>query len=88
MTTHAPCLHVCMSRKSYGEQREREMQSISGLLMMEEVLMIDEWSGLADMLANLIKKYASDLDIENLPDIAGDNHAKDDRNKAEELSKN
>ena len=50
--------------------------------------MIDEWSGLADMLANLIEKYASDLDIENLPDIAGDNHAKDDRNKAEELSKN
>ncbi len=50
--------------------------------------MIDEWSGLADMLANLIEKYASDLDIENLPDIAGDNHAKDNRNKAEELSKN
>ena len=31
--------------------------------------MIDEWSGLADMLANLIEKYASDLDIENLPNI-------------------
>ena len=30
--------------------------------------MTDEWSGLADMLANLIEKYASDLDIENLPD--------------------
>ena len=26
--------------------------------------MVDEWSGLADMLANLIEKYASDLDIE------------------------
>ena len=51
---------------------------------MEEVFVIDEW---ADMLANLIEKNASDLDIENLPDIAGDNHAKDDRNKAEELSK-
>lgn len=25
--------------------------------------MIDEWSGLADMLANLIEKYASDLDM-------------------------
>lgn len=50
--------------------------------------MVDEWSGLADMLANLIEKYASDLDIENLPDIAGNNHAEDDRNKAEELSKN
>jgi hypothetical protein len=55
---------------------------------MEEVLIIDEWSGLAEMLANLIEKYASDLDIENLPYIAGDNHAKDNRNKAEELSKN
>ncbi len=88
VTLYVPCLHVCMNRKSYGEQREREMQSISSLLMMEEVLMIDEWSGLADMSANLIEKYASDSDIENLPDIAGDNHAKDDRNKAEGLSKN
>lgn len=50
--------------------------------------MIDEWSGLADLLANLIEKYASDLDIENLHDITGDNHAEDDRNKAEELTKN
>ena len=50
--------------------------------------MTDEWSGLADMLANLIEKYASDLDIEDLPDIAGDNHAEDERNRAEELSKN
>ena len=30
---------------------------------MEEMLMIDEWNGLADLLANLIEKYASDLDI-------------------------
>ena len=82
LTIHAPCLHVCMNRKSYGEQREREVQSISSLLM------VDEWSGLANMLANLIEKYVSDLDIENLPDIVGDNHAEDDRNKAEELSKN
>lgn len=50
--------------------------------------MIDKWSGLANMLANLIEKYASDLDIENLSDIAGDNHAEDNRNKAEELSQN
>lgn len=50
--------------------------------------MVDEWSGLADMLANLIEKYALDLDIDNIPDITGDNHVKDDRNKAEELSKN
>ena len=43
--------------------------------------MTDEWSGLADMLANLIEKYASDLDIENLPDITVDNHA-EEKNKA------
>lgn len=29
--------------------------------------MIDEWSGFADLLANLIEKYALELDIENLP---------------------
>ncbi|MDO5390840.1 MAG: hypothetical protein Q4F24_07105 [Eubacteriales bacterium] len=28
----------------------------------------DEWSGLADLLANLIAKYADDLDIEHLPE--------------------
>jgi hypothetical protein len=30
--------------------------------------MIDEWSGLASLLANLIEKYASELDIDALPD--------------------
>ena len=30
--------------------------------------MFDEWSGLADLLANLIEKYASDLDIGEMPD--------------------
>ena len=30
--------------------------------------MLDEWSGLADLLANLIEKYASDLDIGDMPD--------------------
>lgn len=29
--------------------------------------MIDEWSGFADLLANLIEKYASELHIENMP---------------------
>lgn len=28
----------------------------------------DEWSGFADLLANLIEKYADDLDIDNLPE--------------------
>ena len=29
--------------------------------------MIDEWSGFTDLLANLIEKYVSELDVENLP---------------------
>ena len=28
----------------------------------------DEWSGFADLLANLIEKYADTLDIDNLPE--------------------
>lgn len=28
----------------------------------------DEWSGLADLLANLIEKYATVLDLDNLPE--------------------
>ena len=27
----------------------------------------DEWSGLADLLANLIAKYASELSIDDMP---------------------
>ena len=30
--------------------------------------MVDEWSGFAELLANLIEKYAADLNIDNLPD--------------------
>ena len=30
--------------------------------------MTDEWSGLADFLANMIEKYAVKLDIDALPD--------------------
>ena len=29
--------------------------------------MVDEWSGFADLLANLIGKYASVLNIEHMP---------------------
>lgn len=28
----------------------------------------DEWSGFADLMANLIEKYAAVLDVENLPE--------------------
>ena len=30
--------------------------------------MFDEWNGLVYLLANLIEKYTSDLDIGNMPD--------------------
>ena len=30
--------------------------------------MVDEWSGWADLLANLIEKYVADLDIGDMPD--------------------
>ena len=30
--------------------------------------MRDEWSGFADLLANLIEKYAATLDLDNLPE--------------------
>ena len=33
--------------------------------------MVDEWSGFADLLANLIGKYASVLEIEHLTDHTG-----------------
>lgn len=35
LARHASCLHECMNRENYDEQREREMQSISSLLMCE-----------------------------------------------------
>ena len=31
------------------------------------MLIDDEWSGLADLLANLIAKYASELSIDDMP---------------------
>ena len=30
--------------------------------------MTDKWNGFADLLANLIEKYAAVLDIDNLPE--------------------
>ncbi len=30
--------------------------------------MVDEWSGFADLMANLIAKYATVLDLDSLPD--------------------
>ena len=44
----------------------------------------DEWSGFADLLANLIEKYAAVLDIENLPEpsICLDSEKKEIVNKS------
>lgn len=32
--------------------------------------MTDEWSGLAVLLANMIEKYAADIDIDNMPNLS------------------
>ena len=44
----------------------------------------DEWSGFADLLANLIEKYAAVLDIENLPEppVCLDDAKKEIENKS------
>ena len=34
--------------------------------------MVDEWSGFAALLANLIEKYAAVLDLDALPDVSYD----------------
>jgi len=39
----------------------------------------DEWSGLADLLANLIEKYASNLGLDDIPAPAAQAEKKDDR---------
>ena len=44
----------------------------------------DEWSGFADLLANLIEKYAAVLDIDNLPEppICLDSNEKENVNNS------
>lgn len=46
----------------------------------------DEWNGFADLLANLIEKYAAVLDIDNLPEPPVYEKAKN--NKVHETEKN
>ena len=55
----------------------------SFLRLERGVLMVDKWSGLADLLANLIEKYASDLDIDNMPDIEIKSNMENEREKVE-----
>ena len=48
----------------------------------------DEWSGFADLLANLIEKYAVVLDIDNLPEppICLDSNEKESVNKSKHFA--
>ena len=48
----------------------------------------DEWNGFADLLANLIEKYAAVLDIDNLPEppICLDNRVKEYVNNSKHFS--
>ena len=39
--------------------------------------MIDEWNGFAVLLANLIEKYAAELDIDSLPNPISANREKE-----------
>lgn len=46
---------------------------------------MNEWNGLADLLANLIAKYASELDLDQLPDpVVSYEEAKADKSEIEE----
>ena len=47
--------------ETLGQERHRAERQHSKHL-------VDEWSGFADLLANLIEKYAAVLDIDNLPE--------------------
>ena len=42
-------------------------------LIVIETWCRDEWSGFANLLADLIEKYAAVLDVDNLPEPCGDN---------------
>lgn len=44
------------------------------------MLIDDEWDGLADLLANLIAKYASELGIDGMPDASHDKEYNSDSN--------
>ena len=48
----------------------------------------DEWSGFADLLANLIEKYAAVLDIDNLPEppICLDSNVKEIANNSKHFA--
>ena len=48
--------------------------------------MLDEWSGLADLLANLIEKYAADLDIGDMPNTSIKTENKVEKREKEQKS--
>lgn len=52
----------------WNRYRRKSWNFISSLIRKKgKMPIIDEWSGFANLLAGLIGKYASELDVENLP---------------------
>ena len=47
--------------------------------------MVDEWSGFAALLANLIEKYAAVLNLDALPDLVIE-EAVPEKDRADEMS--
>ena len=52
---------ICLRAYTYRHSKARRYTFIDNRKK-------DEWSGFADLLANLIEKYAEVLDIDNLPE--------------------
>ncbi|GAA0060156.1 hypothetical protein [Streptococcus canis] len=47
--------------------------------------MDNNWNGLADLIANMITKYAGVLDLDNLPTPMPVNNSKEDKNKEKSI---
>lgn len=47
--------------------------------------MDNNWNGLADLIANMITKYAGVLDLDNLPNPTPVNNTKEDKNKEKSI---
>ncbi len=45
------------------------------------LLVDNDWNGLADLIANLITKYAGVLDLDNLPNPTPVNNIEDKKNR-------
>lgn len=52
-------------------------------MMFIRVLEKDVWSGFANLMADLIEKYASVIDIENLPDKVVEDYSEESKTNIE-----